>query len=416
MKIIKTIFLLVILFAQTMFAHTNPSRSNTRTSKLTVLSNYVVYTPLSQTVSTNSDTEVSVSVLAQCYGGSSGNVSISPTYVAWDSGLKSITYSGFSGGWLSPGQSSTITFKFKKTVMSNSSFTYKFSTNGSGFQNEADMIKITVNYNYSTSIGCNLSSPSNLSITGITTGSFTYDWDPVVGASYYTIGYSHNQNVIAFINVYGGNTIATVTGLSPNTEYEVAVAGRCSQDRWGPYSYGNVTTLIADCPYNLSTWYVTTGIDKKQASNILIANKKINNGAGAIYHAGTLVSLAPGFNAERGSTFRAYIAGCTNTFVQKKKSSKGEIVASNEEFIDSKDQESYLKLYPNPTTGIFKIALNTKSEGTVTITDMFGKTVYTKEFKEENELEVDIQNQASGIYIVKINTSGQQFIQKIIKQ
>lgn len=47
---------------------------------------------------------------------------------------------------LLPGQQTILKFKFKKTVATDTQIVYKFSTTGTCFQKESEMIKITVNY------------------------------------------------------------------------------------------------------------------------------------------------------------------------------------------------------------------------------------------------------------------------------
>lgn len=62
---------------------------------------------------------------------------------------------------------------------------------------------------------------------------------------------------------------------------------------------------------------VAPNTDTRQASVNITATNVINSGARGIYHAGRSVVLNPGFNATYGSGFKAYIEGCTGSFVYR---------------------------------------------------------------------------------------------------
>nr|WP_315248398.1 T9SS type A sorting domain-containing protein [uncultured Flavobacterium sp.] len=172
-----------------------------------------------------------------------------------------------------------------------------------------------------------------------------------------------------------------------------------------------IPSLILPCVDNVViTANVTSGTDKKQASNTIKASNTINSDANAIYHAGTSVTLTSGFNAKSGSTFRAYIAGCTNTFTQKKTS-------SNEEVIISERPENPLKLYPNPNAGIFTIdfGFDNKKEIEIGIYDILGKQIYHSVAK-NSTIDVSLPNIPSGVYIIKLAGSGYSDTVKFVKE
>jgi subtilisin family serine protease len=82
-------------------------------------------------------------------------------------------------------------------------------------------------------------------------------------------------------------------------------------------AYQAVTAATAlGCPANLT---ITTNVtapntDYKQASGTITASNNIGSGATAIYHASDEVVLATGFEATSGSSFGAYIEGCTGNY------------------------------------------------------------------------------------------------------
>jgi hypothetical protein len=113
-------------------------------AKVAFSQNYVIYTPLSNSISLNSGVEGTVDVLATCYGDKSDYVIIYTQSCGENNGILSQSYT--NGNNLKPGQNTTIRFKFKKTVTTDTKIDYTFSTNGSCFQDESLKIKITVNY------------------------------------------------------------------------------------------------------------------------------------------------------------------------------------------------------------------------------------------------------------------------------
>jgi hypothetical protein len=107
--------------------------------------NTVTYNSLSNTINLASGVEGTVNVLVNCYGDSSEPIFLNALQSCGNNdGILSQTYT--EGNKLTPGQNTKLRFKFKMTVTTDTQITYKFSTNGSCFQKESEMIKITVNY------------------------------------------------------------------------------------------------------------------------------------------------------------------------------------------------------------------------------------------------------------------------------
>ncbi len=203
------------------FYHYNYSQNRdvnlSSTQSKEVLQNYIVYSPLVQSKSTNSGVEITATVLATCYGNQSNSLFISPTYCAWDDGLIGMTFS--NGSSLTPGQNSTITFKFKKTVTANQTFEYKFSTNGSC---SSPQIKITVSYLSNSTPPpptCTLDAPTNINTTNIQIDQATVSWSQVNGNQGYTVSYSFGTSSIIYLNVPTNTTSVTVTNLVSGTLY-----------------------------------------------------------------------------------------------------------------------------------------------------------------------------------------------------
>jgi len=151
---------------------------------------------------------------------------------------------------------------------------------------------------------------------------------------------------------------------------------------------------------------VTFGTDKKQASVSIEASNSIGSGAGAIYHAPTVV-LKSGFTAISGSKVRIYPIGCSNTFIARKSSE----FFNNELIVSGK----ILKVVPNPNNGIFKVLISEVKEGIITVNDLFGRTVYKFGFRNQSDFDIDLQEKSKGIYIVKVISGDKIDVEKIIK-
>ncbi|WP_297868648.1 T9SS type A sorting domain-containing protein [uncultured Flavobacterium sp.] len=75
-------------------------------------------------------------------------------------------------------------------------------------------------------------------------------------------------------------------------------------------------------------------------------------------------------------------------------------------------------LYPNPSKGIFNIALGTIEPSTIDVYDVTGKIVWSrKDFTVSNsEVVLDLSPVAQGIYFVKISANNQSTVKRIIKE
>jgi len=129
MKNVKLLFMMSLLFL----------------AEIGFSQNYVTYSSKTGTVTTNSGVEGSLDIIISCYGNSSNPVILDQHFLCGDPDgfLSNLASNGLS---LTPGQTTTLKFKFKKTVTSDTQKVYNFTTNGSCSQKESEMIKITVNY------------------------------------------------------------------------------------------------------------------------------------------------------------------------------------------------------------------------------------------------------------------------------
>ncbi len=77
-----------------------------------------------------------------------------------------------------------------------------------------------------------------------------------------------------------------------------------------------------------------------------------------------------------------------------------------------------LKIYPNPHPGIFSIEWNDAnySEYSIEVFNMIGKPVYTKQHAQPGITQVDISDQAKGIYFVQLQAGDNVVTEKVVYQ
>lgn len=77
-----------------------------------------------------------------------------------------------------------------------------------------------------------------------------------------------------------------------------------------------------------------------------------------------------------------------------------------------------VQTFPNPTTGLVNIKLNNPSveQTSIQVVNTLGAIVLEKEVKNSSTIELDLSNQTSGIYMIKVINGSNEFNEKVIKQ
>lgn len=177
---------------------------------------------------------------------------------------------------------------------------------------------------------------------------------------------------------------------------------------------GACLTSCFPCPANLvvTTNVNAPNVDYRQASATITATNTIANGAIGIYHAGSQLVFQSGFNSAVGSNFRAYVEGCTDSFILRQHFLYEEQPVA---VMPHNDSIENLVLAPNPNNGFFSLNLKESTTGSIQVTDLYGNVVYERDFKDQGQFEINIQEKPKGIYIVKVLTDKASLIGKIIK-
>ena len=94
----------------------------------------------------------------------------------------------------------------------------------------------------------------------------------------------------------------------------------------------------------------------------------------------------------------------------------GPIGPDTPEFVaDMSGTEHAVKVYPNPSKGLFNIQLGNSAAGTIEVYDMMGRSVKTIELNSaDTEYKLDLTNFPKGLYMLNMIIDGNRSTQKLI--
>ena len=157
-------------------------------------------------------------------------------------------------------------------------------------------------------------------------------------------------------------------------------------------------------------------LQKFESSDSIKSEDSIPDGISVIFNSGNHILLQPGFKTGfktiSGSSFQAYIYGCTPL--------KNLTIANNSEEvpnvpgIDLKD----IEIFPNPTTGKVTINIPEPISSMVNIEfySLSGVLLNHQEFKNTRIVNIDISGYYRGLYLLRIISDDGSHIYKVIKQ
>jgi len=163
---------------------------------------------------------------------------------------------------------------------------------------------------------------------------------------------------------------------------------------------------------------VLSGTANREAQETIFASNFINTGARAVYHAGHFVEMNPGFEAQSGAEFAAYVAGCDGT-VTYKSNSQGSRPTTSYKDISSKPLQQVARskpvvISPNPSNGLFKISVENNTINHIQVTYLDGRIIFNAAANSDR-YEIDAAGFPKGIYIINIDTPKGRFSEKFIK-
>ncbi len=78
-------------------------------------------------------------------------------------------------------------------------------------------------------------------------------------------------------------------------------------------------------------------------------------------------------------------------------------------------EEVTIQVFPNPTTDILNIKMENPTPSHITIFNIYGKKVFEKMDVNQSEIQVSTSHFSQGVYFLKIEIEGKEFVQKFLK-
>lgn len=280
----------------------------------------------------------------------------------------------------------------------------------------------TFTYTFTTASGttptqCN--APTNITFANISQTGAVANWTAGGDETQWNLQYRSisepdwNPSIVTNAPTY------TFTGLTPNTIYLVHVQAICSNGTSEWSMTGTFTTLAEGqetcyAPTALTATNITDGsvtLDWNQQGtpdSWTVNYKKTSAGSFTAANANSHPFVLQ--NLETGAEYEVYVVA--NCGAQH----SGE---SNHVTFTAVGIEDYLfsstALFPNPTTGEFRIQNSKFSIQSVEVFDVFGKLMSSVEVN-DNTVTIDATSYASGVYFVRILTEKGMVTKRIVKK
>ncbi len=147
----------------------------------------------------------------------------------------------------------------------------------------------------------------------------------------------------------------------------------------------------------------------------------VKSGGKSHLKAGNSIVLGPGFSAESGSEFHAFIQPFTIPVLKATsslKSAKFENTTSQITQVEETENTELIEnisIYPNPSTGLFYFINKEEAHVQVSVYNSNGKLIIHDNIV-SNRWVIDLSDQPSGIYILKVFSNNKTLTNKLIKQ
>jgi large repetitive protein len=175
-------------------------------------------------------------------------------------------------------------------------------------------------------------------------------------------------------------------------------------------------------PVYLNELIITSGEEFCQTTTSIIMTENFFVETGAIVElvAGHAVLLKPDTKIHNGAYLHAFIFGDTTYCEQPASSIVSELLPESVDKNLSTEtyKESFFKVYPNPTTGLFSLELtesNEYSKAFIEIVNMLGERILRMELQAIATTSFDLSNHQPGIYLIRVMMGDEVGVEKIIK-
>ena len=262
--------------------------------------------------------------------------------------------------------------------------------------------------------------PESLEVSNVTTSSANVTWTPAGAESSWNLQYKTASDSSWSLVPNLTSPSYTLTNLQANMAYQVQVQANCGGGEVSNWTASvSFTTMDDQCdaPTDLhlvDTTNVTAILDWSQTGTVdewTVYYKKSNEDVWSTQI--TTTHPYDVYGLEPGTTYMAKVtAHCTNDMFSEP---SNQITFTTSTVGVENYEPDMTEIYPNPTTGKFRIENSELRIENVEVYDVYGKRIMTVKV-EDNNVELDLSGNASGVYFTRIFTDKGMVTKRIVKQ
>lgn len=219
-----------------------------------------------------------------------------------------------------------------------------------------------------------------------------------------------NTQAKLYINGVLNNTVNANFSLPNDLTVTATSIGAWLGDGGGQYFNGNIDEFRVWNKVLSATDITNTMNCEAMSQPELVTYYKFNQGFDYVSNT-SVTTLTDSAGSNTGTLTNFALTGATSNWKVGSTITTGNTCT----VLETETFNSILEVivYPNPSTGIFNIAL--QEDANITVNDMLGKVIYTNKVKAGNNT-IDISNYQSGIYLLSVTTENGSVTKKLIKE
>lgn len=317
------------------------------------------------------------------------------TMVITNPGVSDI--SNFTAGYIING-GSPVTETVTDTLSSGDTLIYTFTTT-------ADLSVAQV-YN----IDAFVSVTSDGNTANDTSSTSTTSYDPVMiglGPSFMGFEASEDYSAWTVQDIDGDGFTFDVTSINPHTDTFCLrkIGNTLDDDNW---LYSQCTDLVGFTTYKIDFWYRILDVANPCSLEVYLGS---TNDTSAMTQNLSICALADTgwqnsvnfFTVPSTGTYYFGFHFYSNLGFGNSSMRVDDILIDIASAVNDNNQLQSVYVYPNPSSGIFNINSSEKGNSILTITDLTGRIIYSKQYSGAIHDAINLSDKAHGIYTLKLS-------------